>query len=303
MAAKRARKARAAARRGRGGQLVAGRGQKRRRPPVQKFAVTDQLWARLQPLLPEYAPSSEGGRPRLNLRDVANAIFFVLRTGCQWLGLKKAAFNCSGRSAHRYFQEWVDAGVFEALWRAGLTEYDELKGIQWTWQPVDGAMVKAPLGGVATGPNPTDRAKLGTKRSLQTDAAGVPIGLVVDGANRNDHKLLEATIKSTRVRRPSTKRMRQHLPLDKGYDYPDTHALVDRLGFENHIALKVNSSAKRVRTGGRRKPRRWVVERTHGWMNRFRRILVRWEKRDTNYVGLLCFVCAIIAFRAAGVLA
>lgn len=303
MAANRSRRRQVAARRRRGGQLPARRRRNRRRPPVQKFAVTDALWERLEPLLPVHSPSSAGGRPRLVLRNVANAIFYVMRTGCQWLGLSRDAFKCSGRSAHRYFQEWVDAGVFAALWRDGLTEYDDLKGIQWEWQPADGAMVKAPLGGPATGPNPTDRAKLGTKRSLQTDAAGVPIGLVLDGANRNDHKLLEATIKSTPVRRPSTRRLRQHLPLDKGYDYPDTHGLVKRLGFESHIALKINSSTKRVRTGGRRKPRRWVVERTHGWMNRYRRILVRWEKRDTNYFGLLCFVCAIIAYRAAGVLA
>lgn len=303
MAENRRRRRKVVARRGRGGQLGALRGRRRRRPPVQKFAVTDALWQRLEPLLPVYPSSSAGGRPRLNLRSVANAIFYVMRTGCQWLGLNRDAFKCSGRSAHRYFQLWVDAGVFAALWRDGLTEYDELKGIQWAWQPADGAMVKAPLGGAATGPNPTDRAKLGTKRSLQTDGAGVPIGLVLDGANRNDHKLLEATIKSTPVRRPSTRRLRQHLPLDKGYDYPDTHALVKRLGFESHIALKANSSTKRVRTGGKRKPRRWVVERTHGWMNRFRRILVRWEKRDTNYFGFLCFVCAIIAYRAAGVLA
>ncbi len=290
-------------RRGCGGQLEPKRRRKRRGPPVQKFAITDALWERLEPLLPVYPVLEVGGRPRLSLRNVANAIFFVMRTGCQWLALKRDAFQCSGRSAHRYFQEWTDAGVFETLWRNGLTEYDELKGIQWTWQPADGAMVKAPLGGPATGPNPTDRAKLGTKRSLQTDAAGVPIGIVIDGANRNDHKLLEATIKSTPVRRPSRKKMRQHLPLDKGYDYPATHDLVRRLGFESHIALKTTSTTKRVRTPGRRKPRRWVVERTHGWMNRFRRILVRWEKRDTNYLGLLCFVCAIIAYRAAGVLA
>ena len=271
--------------------------------PVQKFALTEALWDRLKPIVPVHSPSELGGRPRLSPRAVANAIFYILRTGCQWLSLKRDAFGCSGRSAHRYFQEWVDAGVFIELWRRGLHEYDELKGIKWAWQPTDGAMCKAPLGGPATGPNPTDRAKRGTKRSLQTDGDGVPIGIAIEGANCNDHKMLEATLASTPVRRPSTRRVRQHLPLDKGYDYPEVHALAQKRGYEPHIARRKNSGTKRTRSAGRRKPRRWVVERTHGWMNRYRRILVRWEKRDANYLGLLCFVCAIIAFRAAGVLA
>lgn len=274
-----------------------------KRAPVQKFALTQPLWERFERILPKYEPSPRGGRPRLDLRAVANAIFYVLRTGCQWLSLKREAYGCSGRSAHRYFQNWVDQGVFLRLWQSGLQEYDDLKGIKWAWQPADGATCKSPLGGKATGANPTDRAKMGTKRSLQTDADGVPIGIVIDGANRNDHKLLEATLESTPVRRPSTRRVRQHLPLDKGYDYPDTHALVQRRGYESHIALRQNSTSMRVRSAGRRKARRWVVERTHGWMNRFRRILTRWEKRETNYLGMLHFVCAIIAYRASGVMA
>src|SRR5258708_14689384 len=69
--------------------------------------------------------------------------------------------------------------------RAGLTEYDEVQGIEWEWQSVDGAMTKAPLGKDATGPNPTDRGKRGTKRSLLTDEAGIPLALAVDGANRH----------------------------------------------------------------------------------------------------------------------
>lgn len=277
---------------------------RRRRRPVQRFEITDQLWERMLPLLPKYdAAKPRGGRPRLNPRAVANAIFLVLRTGIQWLAIRKKSAGVSGRSAHRYFQEWVSHGVFQRLWQAGLHEYDQLKGIQWSWQPADGATCKAPLGGTATGPNPTDRAKRGTKRSLQTDAAGVPIGIALDGANRNDHKMFAETVASTPVARPSTKRVRQHVPLDKGYDYPDVHRLLKRRGFESHISPRAKTKFHRTRQPGRRKARRWVVERTHSWMNRYRRLLVRWEKRDSNYLGFLHFVCAILAFRAAGVLA
>jgi putative transposase len=121
-------------------------------------------------------------------RAVMEAIFFVLRTGCQWNALKETRI-CSSSSAHRRFQEWTKAGVFEAFWREGLPAYDALNGIEWTWLALDGAMGKAPLGGEKTGRNPTDRGKRGVKRSMLTDGRGVPLAAVIDGANRNDHKL------------------------------------------------------------------------------------------------------------------
>ena len=97
------------------------------------------------PLLPRYQKSPKGGQPRNDLRMVADGIFYVLRTGCQWKAAPKE-FG-SGSSLHRYFQDWVEAGVFRKLWKASLLEYDELQGIQWNWQSVDGAMTKSPLGG------------------------------------------------------------------------------------------------------------------------------------------------------------
>jgi putative transposase len=190
-----------------------------------------------------------------------------------------------------------------------LFEYDELHGIQWTWQAMDGAMTKAPLGGEATGKNPTDRAKLGTKRSVLTDGAGVPLGIVASGANTPDMKLVEATLASLPVERPTpTAADPQNLCLDKGYDFPQVRELVTAYGYTAHIPRK----KKRNEPGPKRKgpmekipgyrARRWVVERTHSWMNRFRRLLIRWEKKSKNYVGFLHFACAWITLRATGVL-
>ena len=82
------------------------------------------------------------------------------------------------------------AGVFLELWQVGLERYDELQGLDWSWLSMDGALTKAPLGGEKTGPNPTDRGKSGVKRSLLTEAQGIPVGLAVDGANRHDMKLV-----------------------------------------------------------------------------------------------------------------
>jgi transposase len=135
-----------------------------------------------------------------------------------------------------------------------------------------------------------------------TEASGVPIGLVVDGANRHDMKLVEATLESIPIKRPKpTKKKPQGLCMDKGYDYDEVRDLADEFGYTAHIRAR-GEEAQAIKRSARHKARRWVVERTASWMNRFRRILIRWEKKAANYLGLLHFVCAIITFRCAGLL-
>lgn len=265
------------------------------------FRISDALWAVLEPLLPVHINTHRfgGGRPRKGDRCCADAIFFVLRTGGQWESLNQTEL-CAKSTAHDRFQEWVAAGTFLKLWQSGLEAFDELRGIDWAWLSMDGAMTKAPLGGQQTGPNPTDRAKRGVKRSLLTEGHGVPIGLAVDGANRHDMKLVRATLESIVAERPSaTDEQPQGLCLDKGYDYEEVRALLTEFGFTAHIRSR-SEEAKELACEAGRRARRWVVERTHSWMNRFRRILVRWEKKPQHYLAFLHFACALIAFRAAG---
>jgi len=101
----------------------------------------------MEPLLPPRPVHPKGGHnPPVPHRNAMNAILFVLRTGCQWNALNATGI-CSSSSAHRRFLEWTEAGVFEAFWRQGLLKYDKLKGIDWSWLSMDGAMTKAPLGG------------------------------------------------------------------------------------------------------------------------------------------------------------
>ena len=114
--------------------------------------IPESLWARIAPLLPAYSVSPEGGRPRLCLRKVATGILYVLRTGCQWKAMPRE-FG-SGSAIHDYFQQWTDSGVFEKLWSAALEEYDDVAGIDWQWQSLDGAMTKSPLGGEKNGEKP-----------------------------------------------------------------------------------------------------------------------------------------------------
>jgi transposase len=107
--------------------------------------IPDWLWERMDLFLPIYKPSRKGGRPRLPMRKVVEGILYVLSTGCQWKAMPKQ-FG-SGSAIHAYYQEWVKRGVFQQLWEFALTEYDQLKGIDWKWQSMDGAMTKSPLGG------------------------------------------------------------------------------------------------------------------------------------------------------------
>jgi transposase len=156
------------------------------------------------------------------------------------------------------------------------------------------------LAGKKTGPNPTDRAKGGVKRSLVTEGHGVPLGVVMEGANRHDMKLVRATLDSIVVARPApTAEQPQGLCLDKGYDYQEVREIVAEFGFTAHSRSR-GKAARALTMEASKKARRWVVERTHSWMNRFRRILVRWEKKPEHYLAFLHFACALIAFRAAG---
>jgi putative transposase len=156
--------------------------------------------------------------------------------------------------------------------------------------------------GEKTGKNPTDRAKSGTKRSLLTEANGVPVGLAVAGANVNDFKLVRETVKSIPTRRPRPSLGKpQNLCLDKGYDYDEVRELACTFWFTAHIRSR-GEEAQLIKRRARFKARRWVVERTHSWMNRFRRILIRWEKKPENYLAMLHLVLAYIAFNCAGLL-
>ena len=143
---------------------------------LASWEVSDAFWSRVEPLLPptpgrdkaqHYARAARAGRKRKDARLVFEAIVYVLRTGCQWKALPGERFG-SASAIHKRFLEWDQAGFFVALWQAGLAEYDEMEGIAWRWQSIDGALLKAPLAQESVGPNPTDRGK----KWKQADVAG-----------------------------------------------------------------------------------------------------------------------------------
>ena len=162
------------------------------RKRVESWVVTDQFWRRVEPLIPgrvpkrvaRYVRKPGAGRPPMPARQVFEAVVYVLRTGCQWKALPKERFG-SASAVHKRFLEWEGAGFFERLWQAGLAEYDEMQGIAWRWQSIDGALLKAPLAQEAVGPNPTDRGKKGKQA---TPAGGRPWRPVVARRDRGERQ-------------------------------------------------------------------------------------------------------------------
>lgn len=261
-----------------------------------KFLLPDELWEKMKPLIPPLPPKKKPGRTRMDDRKAMNAIFYVLRTGCQWKSLPRSLGASS--TVHDRFSLWVEQDLFFTFWQQGLTEYDFLEGIDWQWQAMDGCHVQAPLAGECTGPSYKHGAKSGTNRSLLTDGNGIPLALHIAPANCVDMKIAEPTLNSFALDRPDPAILTQHLCLDKGYDALEIDVLLSIYRYVSHIRRR-NVDPSPMLPGYR--ARRWVVERTHSWINRFRRLLIRWEKRSQNYLALLHFACAYITFHRAGV--
>lgn len=126
----------------------------------------------------------------------------------------------------------------------------------------------------------------------------MPIGVAVSGANTHDMKLAGQTLESMPVERPKpTQESPQNICMDKGFDFPEVRELVDQWGYTAHIPARGEESKHEKIPGYR--ARRWVVERTHSWMNRFRRLLIRWEKKAENYLAMLHLACAWITYHSA----
>lgn len=269
---------------------------------TQTWEVSDELWEKVEPLIPknprnpdkQYKRAPGAGRkPRYSNRLYFSAIVYVLRTGIIWNALPREKFEgITSQAVHKKFMIWARAGFFPDIWKAGLFEYDELRGIDWEWQSADGTMSKAPLAREAVGPNPTDRGKNGSKRSLLVDGNGVPLSIVVTGANRHDCMVLGELLRKRVSPRPNEGGSVpvQNLCLDAGYT--GKAEIVAKNGMIPHIRPR-GEEKKMIELEGF-KPRRWIVEVAHSWFNRFRKILVRFEKTRVAYEGLVFLAAAMI---------
>lgn len=262
------------------------------------YLPPEDLWHAVEPLLPErHKKSAAGRKPKADYKMFC-AMYYVLRTGIQWKALPRALGAAS--TVHDRFQYWCEAGVFYRLWQLGLMQLQVEGRLHWQYQSLDSCQTKAPLGGEAVGASPVDRAKTGVKRHLLTEAQGLPIGLLVTGANVHDKTQVEPLLAQMPLLPPWPEETdEQHFCADKGYDYSDVRGLISRLGYENHIRSR-GEEASLVKMPGYR-ARRWVCERTHSWLNRYRRLLIRWEKKVKHYQAFLQLACALIVWNHSAI--
>jgi putative transposase len=258
------------------------------------WELPDELWGRIEPILAERYPPAATGRPRADLRRMLDGVIFRLRSGCQWNQLPERFGSDS--TVHGWFQRFAADGVLEQIWASLVEACDELGAVCWEWQAVDGVMGKSRFCGGARGPNPTDRAKMGTKKSVLVDQQGGPLGVAIAGANIHDTKLLAATIDAVVIDRPDPVEQIQNLCLDKGYDNPTGEAACAAGGYVPHI--RRIGEEKLDGWGQKTHPaRRWVVERTIAWLQKCRALLIRYDKKSQNYLGLIQLACALLWYR------
>jgi len=276
---------------------------------VDYFRLPRPLWRKLKKHLPKKSNNSKrGGRPRVSDRAVANAIWYVLWTGCQWKAVHRDWFGVSSSVVHERFQRWRRMGLFKKLMNK-MAEYyaKERGGVGWRWQAMDSKHSPAPLGGEKTGKNPTDRGKLGAKINLLVDERGAPISVVLTGANRHDKVSAVDLIVSMIPKRPAHKE--QHLCADKAYDSDELREFAASAGYIAHI--KINPRRKDVAEGAQEHPpteefpkriypaRRWKVERTISWLSKRRSLRTRWSKKAENWLALVQLACAHILLNLA----
>src|SRR3954462_5393016 len=256
--------------------------------------VVDAVWAATQPLLPPPREHPLGcHRPRVSDRLCLWALLIRLTTGSSWVDIEAILdHQVSDTTLRARRDEWIAAGVFEQLRAEALAAFDRIVGLDLSEVALDGSLHKSPRGGEGTGPNPTDRGKLGWKWSLLPDRHGVPLGWSVDGANRNDSILLVPTLDATAGR--GLLADVDTIWLDRGYDSAVTRQRLAEHGINDGII-----AAKRPRGSSEPKTNqpmglRWPVERTNSWLSNFGQLRRNTDRRPAHRAGQLALAVAVL---------
>ncbi len=260
--------------------------------PAVPSCLLEPLWDQFAALLPVrggYAESHPLGchRRRVPDRTVFEHVVLALVHGSGYERI--AGPGCSDRTIRRRVKQWAELGISEKVHALALEAYDRMIGLGLSEISVDGCITKAPSGGEKAGRSPVDRGKQGLKRSVASDAGGVPLGIVSDGANRHDSPLLGPTLDAARGQvgaMPKT----VNVNLDRGYDSAKSRALIAELGFTAEIARKGVPAP--IQAG-----KRWVIERTHSWMNDYGKLRRCTEKRGSVVDFYLYLAATLVTLR------
>ena len=256
--------------------------------------LPEDLWSLIEAHLPIRHRSPKGGRPRINDRAALTGILFVLRTGIPWKYLPRELGCGSGMTCWRRLREWMQAGVWQSVHEAVLNRLREYDQIMWDRACIDAASVPAPAGGKHTGRNPTDRGKLGCKHHLLVDQRGLPLVAQITGAQVHDSRMLIPLVEWIPAVKGLSGRARKRpgkLHADRAYASRAHRVWLRRRGISARIARYGVESRERL---GRW---RWVVERTLGWLHRFRRLRIRYERRADIHQAFLSLACSLICWR------
>jgi transposase len=258
--------------------------------------VFDAVFAAVEPLLPEPVATHPLGchRRRVPDRICLWAMLIRLVTGCSWVDAERLAGGVSDTTLRTRRDEWIAAGVFDALAETMVATYEGALGLDLDDAVVDGSIHKAPCGGEGTGKSPVDRGKLGWKWSIATDAAGIPIGWVAGPANRNDTTLLEATLDA--VDDQGLLDDIETLHLDRGYDNSVVRRQLADAGITRIVVPKVRAREGTTRQRPTRVPlgRRWPVERTNSWLSNYGQLRRNTDRKEVHRSAQLAFVVAIL---------
>jgi transposase len=262
--------------------------------------VVDALWSAIAPLIPRPKDRHPLGchRPRKSDRDCFFVMLVRLVTGCSWEDAERICGGVvSDTTARERRDEWVAAGVFEAVATEALEGYDKIVGLDLREVLVDGSMHKAPGGGEGAGPSHVDRSKLGWKWSIATDAAGIPIGWVGAGANRHDHLLLGATLDTVAERGLLCELETLHL--DRGYDNSYVRADCTERGLGDLVIAQRKRKNRPRGTKKRRSPNvplglRWPAERTNSWLSNYGQMRRNTDRCTRHRLAQLALAVALL---------
>ena len=256
--------------------------------------VKDVVWAAIEPLVPVPVDTHPLGRHRRRKsdRDCYEVTLVRLVTGCSWEDAERLCGNkVSDTTVRDRRDEWIAAGVYDAIVTETLAGYDKIVGLVFDDVAVDGSLHKSPCGGEGTGKNPTDRGKLGWKWSVLTDRNGIPVA--VDGANRNDSVLLAPTLDDA-AKRGLLEEI-ETLWLDRGYD---SHATLERLAERDIADATIAKKRKRGTTGGTKKNQpmglRWPVERTNSWLSNFGQLRRNTDRKTSHRLAQLAMAIVFL---------
>ncbi|WP_093618499.1 IS5 family transposase [Streptomyces indicus] len=256
--------------------------------------VPDGLWEIFEDVAPEPPVRVQGGgRRRCDDRAVLAAIVFVATSGCAWRQLPPV-FGASWQTVHRRFTDWSRARVWAKLHRVVLDRLGANGELDWSRCAIDSVSVRAVKGGPLTGPNPTDRGKLGSKIHVICDRNGLPISVGISGANLHDSQALiplMGGIPPIRSRYGPRRRRPAKLHADKGYDFDHLRGWLRRRQIVPRIARRG------VESSGRLGRHRWVVERTMSWLNGCRRLHRRYERKAEHFLAFVGLASALICYR------